>query len=426
MLMLDAWCAPTAWTPAASAWRQHRALVAGESGSARIKAVTLNLAWKHNGCAYLVADSIQSSRLLLGRRRETTTLGEPSIAGGWLRDERAAKVVVLSKRVLASFRGDTESALCFLRALRARDASPDSFFGDVLRETFDRVRPSRDFGLHVARRSTHGVELWSFESAAPAGAKLIEDISGVRAPEEDLLSRVEITGSAADANETKLIQSMATVVSTFGSSPKWALAAMIGWLISWAHYQSTIHLGVGGHFVGVALTPTGTQWMANTRILLLPEGWDRSAVPGYSESEPPPPGVGPFVAGHIQVDIAVFENVPVAWTNSENELGLIAEPFIGAKSFDEWREKWTVSRLRRERARLRPRLWIFISMHQKNVVFVTPSPGAAPPIREVRRKHETALMLSGPVRERLFSVRPDRQGRISWIPELHPELATLG
>jgi hypothetical protein len=127
----------------------------------------------------------------------------------------------------------------------------------------------------------------------------------------------------------------------------------------------------------------------------------------------------------VQLDIAVFENVPVVWTNSENELGLIAEPFISPRTFDEWLEKWTVSRLRRERARLRPRLWIFISMHMRNVVFVTLSPGEEPPIREVHRKNESAVMLSGQVRARLFSPLRDGRGRISWIPELHPELATL-
>jgi hypothetical protein len=371
-----------------------------------------------------VADSIQSSRRLVGHR-EKTTLGEPSIADGWLRDEQAAKVVVLSKRVIASFRGDTECALCFLRALRSREVPPDAYLADVLRETLHRVRPSRAFGVHVARRGAHGVELWSFDSDDPSGPRLVEDMSTIQVPGDEMLGLVEVAGSAADADETRVVRGMAAVLSTFGSSPKWALAAMVGWLISWAHYQRVIRLGVGGHFVGVALTPDGIQWMADTRVLLLPEGWDRQAVRGYSAAEPPPPG-SRSSEGHLQVDIAVFENVPVVWTNSENELGLIAEPFIGPRPFDEWRKKWTVSRLRRERARLRPRLWIFVSMHVRNVVFVTLSPGEEPPIREVRRKDDVAVQLSRLVQDRLFSPLRDGRGRISWIPELHPELATLG
>lgn len=376
--------------------------------------MTINLAWKHSGVAYLVADSIQS-RAAVATNIEPTTLGERGRIGGETRTESAPKVVALSATLLVSFRGYTAQALDFLKELRKRE-TPDANMQELLRDTFNWLAPSDPFGLHVARQGPYGVELWSFSSSSPAEAVIIEDLSTEPVP-ANLAKHVLVHGSALDGDGIDAVRAIAALAGLPQVSPEWTAACAASWVMAWAHYYGMIDHGVGGHVVGAAMTESGIRWMADTRMFFLPGDAQEQLLSGVGQG--PPPVQSPFLEGFTRADVAIRDGFPIVFSNAlEPDIGQISEPFLSRQPFEKWRRKWNPRRLRMEWKTLNPQLWTFGIKTRRNVVFVTPRLCRETHVRVVKRPGESAIWLSQRLRDRLFAPSDGTNGSVCWFPDL--------
>lgn len=391
--------------------------------------MTINLAWKFNGVAFLVADSVYTSQK--SPAVPLTSFGEPTLAGGLTRSEEAAKLVRLNDETVVSFRGDVERALVYLRAL-ARDLGAASQtntpvdLGVMLTSAFDRtfvrdiqIEATAGFGLHIARVFQKRVELWSFESIEPNRPRFVEDLATMRAADcgrpEVLERHILIAGSAVEG-DVRAVSPVAALLSIAGHYPGWIAAAAAAWVMVTNHFQQLIERGVGGHVAGVAVTSEGIEWMGDTRVVILPANPERFLTGGPDRRAPLDGEVeGDALQGHILVDILVRDGVVMTYSTST--LGTVWVPHLSEDWIEVWLREWR-PRLNEERKKVYPELWVVIEPSRGNVAFVTPAEESEPSLVLHKRGSDELFWTSPRLREVLRAVGDGR--RVSWFPDLKP------